>query len=46
MVNKLLLVTLYLSAFAVARPSLVRRQDEAPEVPEDPVEDPGMFYHP
>ena len=44
MVNKLTLVTLYLSAFALARPSLIRRQDEepVPELPEDPVEEPSM----
>lgn len=46
MVSKLALVTLYLSAFALARPSHIRRQDEdqAPEVPEEETpapEEPG-----
>lgn len=50
MVNKLVLVTLYLSAFALARPSNIRRQEDGPtlevpeeggEVPEEPVEEPG-----
>lgn len=36
MVNKLTLATLYLSAFALAHPSNIRRQDDgAPAVPEE-----------
>lgn len=50
MVNKLVLVILYLSAFALARPAHFRRQDEDPapevpgddEAPEEPVDEPGM----